>query len=65
MMTTTGPVLVPQHSKAQEEGASIPSYCVAMLTQEPSFDSTQIAESQGSLSVEVTGMYLNPNSVMP
>jgi len=47
---------------------SIPSFCVVMLAQEPSLDSTQIAESQGSLlqlRVEVTGMYLNPNSLMP
>lgn len=54
--------------QTQEEGASVPSFCVAMLAQEPSLDSTPIAESQGSLSqqrVEVTGMYLNPNSLMP
>ena len=63
-----GPARVPQHRKAQEEGMSIPSFCVVMLAQEPSLDSTQIAESQGSLlqlRVEVTGMYLNPNSLMP
>ena len=38
-----------------------------MPTQEPLFDSTHITESQGSLSqlrVEVTGMYLNPNSLI-
>ncbi len=39
-----------------------------MLTQEPFLDSTQIVESQGSLSqlhVEVTSMYLISNSLMP
>jgi len=63
-----GPAQVPQHRKIQEEGASIPSFCVAMPVQEPSLDSAQIAESQGSpsqLRIEVTGMHLNPNSMMP
>ncbi len=39
-----------------------------MVAQEPSPDSAQLSESQGSLSqlrVEVAGMYLNPNSLMP
>ena len=54
------PAPVPQHRRTQEEGASVPSFCIAMLAEEPSLDSPRIAESQGSLShirVEVIGMY--------
>ncbi len=46
----------------QEEGASILFFFLPVLSQEPSLDSLQIAEPQGSLSqlrVEVAGMYLN------
>ncbi len=65
----TTPARVLRHRKTLE-GASIPSF-VAVLTQEPFFHSTQIVDSQGSLSqlhvveVTVTGMYLIPNLLMP
>src|SRR6266702_1750798 len=43
-------------------------FCVPMFGQELSSDSARIAESQESpsqLHVEVTGVYLNPNSLIP
>ena len=56
-------------SQDVERGYGNPFFSVAMLAQQLSFDSARIAESQGSTSqllrVEVTGMYLNPNSLMP
>ena len=59
-----GPARVARCCKTQEDGAAVPSFRVAMLAQGLSLDSTLVAESQGSLSVKVTGMYLNPNSLM-
>ena len=59
---------VHHHRKTQEEGASTPSFCVAIFAHELSLGSTPIAESQGGLSqlcVEVIGRYLNPNSLIP
>jgi hypothetical protein len=57
----------------QDKGASIPLFCVVTLVEDPSWNSTQIAVSQGRLSlglsqqhVEVSGLCLliNPNSLM-
>ena len=59
---------VHHHRKTQEEGASTPSFYVAIFAHELSLGSTPIAESQGGLSqlcVEVIGRYLNPNSLIP
>src|SRR6266702_1143100 len=59
----------PSASQDVGRGCANRFFSVAMLAQESSFDSAPIAESQGSTSqllrLEVTGMYLNPNSLMP
>ena len=59
----------PSASQSAGRGCGNLFFSVAMLAQKPSFHSAQITESQGSTSellrVEVTGMCLNPNSLMP
>ena len=58
----------PSASQISGRGCGNPFICVAILTQESFFDSAQISESQGrpsQLRVEVTGMYLDRNSLIP
>ena len=46
-------------------GCVDPYFFCSDAAQQPSLDSTRIAESQGSLSqVEMTGAYLNPNPLV-
>ena len=60
----------PSASQNAGRGCVSPFCCTTTLEQEPSLNSIQNTESQGSRSqlgveVEVTGMYLIPNSLMP
>ena len=58
----------PSASQNAGRGCVNPFFCITMLGQELSLDSIQITESQGGqsqLRVEVTGMYLSPNSLIP
>src|SRR6266702_3101082 len=58
----------PSASQNAGRGCVSPFCCTTTLDQDPSLNSIQIAKSQGSrsqLRVEVTSMYLIPNSLMP